>query len=389
MRIIIATGIFPPEIGGPATVANQLASALTTTGYSVTVISYAPGASQAMNSDKFSVQRVTRSGIRGISYLKYLIALFRLTKKKDLIIALDPYAVGLPVFLTALIKRSRYIIRFGGDYMWELHLSKSSSACTLAEFYERHLPRRYPVLSYVLKQVQMAASAVIFNSSKQKLMYQSYFSLPTERASVIANPNQYPLSAINLPEKKREFVFCGRLTTAKNIDGLIKGFAQITDQSYRLRIIGDGPQRGTLDKLVQELGVKHRVIFEPALTGDTLWKSIATCRAVIIPSWTDVAPQQFYECLARDIPVLLTSESFLSLPNELMRVNPSSIDDIAAKLEALTKPQGYADLCISCQKVPRDRSVSQMIQEYIALIESLDVSCDPKDRILSEQRYTQ
>lgn len=383
MKIIIATGIFPPEIGGPATFADQLACALTTAGYSVKVISYAPGVSKEITNDKFSVQRIARSGIKGFSYLRYLISLLRLTTQKDLIIALDPYAVGLPVLLTSILKQTRYVLRIGGDYMWELHLSESSSPCTLAEFYERHLPRQYPVLSSVLKQVQRAASSVIFNSSRQKSIYQSYFSLPTGRASVIVNPTQYPISPTNSVEKNREFVFCGRLTPAKNIDGLIRGFAKIRDHSYLLRIIGDGPQRPTLNALVQELGIQNRVSFEPALAGEVLWSGIANCRAVIIPSWTDVAPQQFYECLARDIPVLLTSESFLSLPDELLRVHPGSLDDITIKLEALTISETYANFCGSCKKIPRDRSISQMIQEYIALIESLKATWDSAEKGIS------
>ena len=42
MKIVLATGIYPPDIGGPATYVRNLAERLTAMGGQVTVIAYAP-----------------------------------------------------------------------------------------------------------------------------------------------------------------------------------------------------------------------------------------------------------------------------------------------------------------------------------------------------------
>ena len=43
MRILISAGIFPPDIGGPATYADKLSKELALRGHEVAVLSYADG----------------------------------------------------------------------------------------------------------------------------------------------------------------------------------------------------------------------------------------------------------------------------------------------------------------------------------------------------------
>ena len=42
MKVVLATGIYPPQIGGPATYVRGLARELTEAGHRVTVVTYAP-----------------------------------------------------------------------------------------------------------------------------------------------------------------------------------------------------------------------------------------------------------------------------------------------------------------------------------------------------------
>ncbi len=42
MKIVLATGIYPPDIGGPATYSSALAEQLHAKGHDVTVIAYTP-----------------------------------------------------------------------------------------------------------------------------------------------------------------------------------------------------------------------------------------------------------------------------------------------------------------------------------------------------------
>ncbi|MBU2219306.1 hypothetical protein KKG15_02345, partial [Patescibacteria group bacterium] len=83
MRILIATGIYPPDIGGPATYAKNLADEFLRRGCGVKVITY-------------SIEKKLPLGIRHFVYFLKTIFNFR---KTSVIIALDTFSVGLPSVL--------------------------------------------------------------------------------------------------------------------------------------------------------------------------------------------------------------------------------------------------------------------------------------------------
>jgi glycosyltransferase involved in cell wall biosynthesis len=59
VRVVFATGIFPPDIGGPATYVSELASELTARGHGVEVVTYGEGNDAA---SPFPVHRIHRGG---------------------------------------------------------------------------------------------------------------------------------------------------------------------------------------------------------------------------------------------------------------------------------------------------------------------------------------
>jgi len=83
-----------------------------------------------------------------------------------------------------------------------------------------------------------------------------------KRTTVIENfvfPNSAEL--VYKPGSKR-FVFIGRLMNeAKRLDRLLKAFSTLDDPSVSLDIIGDGPDKDSLVKMAEELGIGSRVHF--------------------------------------------------------------------------------------------------------------------------------
>src|SRR3989344_4703141 len=119
MRILIATGIFEPEVGGPATYAPRLARHFAAAGNSVAVITYS--ATLSKDSDKnypFKLVRIVR-GNRLLNRVRFFFAAYREAKKCDLIYTLDWFAAGLPVALAAKLLGKPYVVRVGGDHPWE------------------------------------------------------------------------------------------------------------------------------------------------------------------------------------------------------------------------------------------------------------------------------
>ncbi len=115
MKIVIATGIFEPEAGGPATYAPRLASKLVEAGHEVSVLAFSRRAVYPSDAAyPFSLRRIVRTG-RVWNRVRFFFAVLRAAWTSDLIYTLDWFAVGLPVFCAARLLHGPYVVRVGGD----------------------------------------------------------------------------------------------------------------------------------------------------------------------------------------------------------------------------------------------------------------------------------
>jgi phosphatidylinositol alpha-1,6-mannosyltransferase len=81
-------------------------------------------------------------------------------------------------------------------------------------------------------------------------------------------------------------LFVGRLVRRKGADDLIDAFWLISEDfpDWRLEIVGDGPERKRLERLVADLGLRERVEFFGSLRGRALCDRYGLCDVVAMPS---------------------------------------------------------------------------------------------------------
>lgn len=371
MRILIATGIFPPDIGGPATYAAELASILSKRGHDVRLLTYSNEA-RYTSDDQYSFElfRVVR-GNKLLNRIKFFVAAMELIRGADVIYSLDWFAAGLPLALAAKFRGVPYIVRVGGDYLWEQkYLESGERPMPLREFYERGLHQRatYGIARRIISYVLMHAKFVAFNSDVQKELYERYYALKPERCITIENPAPR-FEEIKRDRATKEFVFWGRLIVMKNVDSLLRAFARAElPTEYSLAVIGDGPRKTSLELLARDLGLADRVRFEPSLPLKQALERVKNGRAFVLPSWTDVSPNQVYEALSIGLPALVTRENYLSIRDRLPApIDPSSIADIAKKLELLADDRAYADFSSRSGSIKFERDWNTVVDEHLAL----------------------
>src|SRR3989338_10262907 len=99
MKILIATGIYPPEIGGPATYAQKIAQKLAENGHEVAVLTYSAKAVESTDSNsKWKIIRIAR-GNKILNRIRFLAAAYRLAPRNDLVYMLDWFVAGFPAAL--------------------------------------------------------------------------------------------------------------------------------------------------------------------------------------------------------------------------------------------------------------------------------------------------
>ena len=81
-------------------------------------------------------------------------------------------------------------------------------------------------------------------------------------------------------------LFVGRLVKRKGADDLIDAFQLVSKDfpDWRLEIVGDGPERRRLERLVADLGLGGRVEFFGSLRGRALYDRYGLCDVVAMPS---------------------------------------------------------------------------------------------------------
>src|SRR3989338_9815454 len=99
-KILITTGIFMPEIGGPASYAKTLANRLKDSG--VTVLTYSPVFSFKDDKNQpYKIVRVWSKWPKGLKHIIYLFKALSLAKKNDVVFALNAVSAGVPAMYAA------------------------------------------------------------------------------------------------------------------------------------------------------------------------------------------------------------------------------------------------------------------------------------------------
>ena len=98
----------------------------------------------------------------------------------------------------------------------------------------------------------------------------------------IAAPVAHPTSFSGPPV----IAFQGRLVTTKGVGILLEAARLLVEQNreFKLLIIGDGPERASLERLSQEPPLAGRVRFAGRLLGEQLDSELARASAVVVPS---------------------------------------------------------------------------------------------------------
>ncbi|RMF42571.1 MAG: glycosyltransferase [Planctomycetota bacterium] len=154
----------------------------------------------------------------------------------------------------------------------------------------------------------------------------------------------------------------GRMTPEKGQADAVRAFAQYNQRHspYRpwsLVLMGDGPQRPYLERLVRDLGIAHRVHFLGVQSNPFPW--IQAARGLVVPSHYEGLPNVVLEALALGTPVLATRcspdvEALLAQDRGHL-VDVGAIEDMAAALARLqSSPKPAAE-----QRLARQRYVQQ------------------------------
>jgi glycosyltransferase involved in cell wall biosynthesis len=89
------------------------------------------------------------------------------------------------------------------------------------------------------------------------------------------------------------FGYLGRLVTEKGLPVLLQASRCLVSEGFqfRLRIVGDGPERSNLEKLAQDYGLADHIEFVGPVVASAIEQTLRGVSVIVMPSvWEDVAP---------------------------------------------------------------------------------------------------
>jgi|SRR5690554_6721077 glycosyltransferase involved in cell wall biosynthesis len=260
MRLFVASGIFHPEPGGPATYLFRLLPELQARGHEVRLLTFGDAPVEGY---PYPVRRIPRRFLP-LRFADYARAARPLAQWSDLIFA---NSLGLP--LVGLPPRPR-VLKVVGDLAWERAVNRGWIPPT--EDIDAFQTRRYAWQVMLLKRQRSRevrrADALIVPSEYLRWMVIGW-GAPPERVTVIFNALAPDAAAsTRSPDDARSelglppgplLLTVARLTAWKGVDSLLRALARVPD--VRLLIAGDGPEEARLRALAGSLRLGERAQF--------------------------------------------------------------------------------------------------------------------------------
>jgi glycosyltransferase involved in cell wall biosynthesis len=186
------------------------------------------------------------------------------------------------------------------------------------------------------------------------------------------------------PEPSRELrlLSVGRLVEKKGFHVLLDAAARL-DFPFRLRIVGDGPERARLSRMIETLGLTRRVTLEGALTHAELPEAYAAANAVVVPSVQDSSgdrdglPNVVLEAMACARPVVASRISAVGCAvadgETGLLVPPGDASALASALKRLAAAPALRERLGrgGRERVERDYEVGRCTQHLYELLTSI------------------
>jgi colanic acid/amylovoran biosynthesis glycosyltransferase len=237
-----------------------------------------------------------------------------------------------------------------------LHVHLGSQAATVGLYVKRtfsvglsitvHGPDEfYDVTTHHLRRKVADADFIVCIShfAKSQLMklspYEHWSKLVVSRLGI--DPHIFTPVPPSTPDQPFEILCIGRLTSAKGQHLLIDVAADLRSKqrSFKIRVVGDGEDRRSLEQLSTSRAMVDSVIFEGAVDQDRIREFYSRADCFCLPSFAEGIPVVLMEAMAMELPCITTHITGIPelITNDVngLLVAPSDVAGIVQAIERL------------------------------------------------------
>ncbi len=338
MRVVVVSGIWPPDVGGPASHAPALADALLEAGHEVEVVTTAD-AEPAVR--LYPVRWVPRSRPAPFRHLAVAREVRRAGRAADRVYATTMVRRAA---LGATLARRPLVVKLVADEAYERERRAGRFDGTLEEFQLRKGLRVWALRATRTAALRRARAVVVPSAYLRQIALG--WGLDPARVTVVPNPAP-ELPPLPSRDEARTALgiggfalgTAGRLTAQKALGDALDAVSRVQD--VQLLVLGDGPKRVALERHAARLGLGERVRFLGAGSREDVLTLFCAVDAALLTSAWENLPHTLLEALAVGTPVVATAVG--GIPEVLrdgengLLVPPRDVDAITAAVERLVR----------------------------------------------------
>jgi len=346
MKIVIATPVYPPEIGGPATYTVELANRIKDK-HNIIIVTFADNPI-ILDGTKFLYTSKKRPLL--IRLLLFFLKLLFASRSADVIYVQNAMAAGLPAMLVSKLLRKPLVLKFVGDEAWERATQQKITTKELGEFLQN------PDKNLKIK-IMMIIQGIVLRNSDIVTTPSLYLGEELKRAYKIKNNsfkvnynamdddenNEADDASVKTKKIKNQIMTTARLVVWKGIDGVIKAVNILKDKipGIKLVVAGDGPEMDNIKKLINDLNISKNVKLLGRVTRIETFKLRKESEIYILNSTYEGLPHTVLTSFSSKIPVIATD---IPGTNEVvyhkktgLLVPPRNAEKLAEEIELLLK----------------------------------------------------
>lgn len=335
MKILIATGIYPPKVGGPAQYAKNLKVEFEKRG-------------DILKVQTFSFEDYLPTGIR---HLFFFFKIIPSVLRADVVFALDTFSVGLPSVLASKIFNKKCIIRTGGDFLWEQYVERTNKKILLINFYQTehsNFSLKEKIIFKLTRWTLHNVTHTIFSTDWQRQVFIKAYGLDKDKTSIVEN--FYGQKKADLESQSKEFIGSTRKLVWKNLDMLESIFIDIKKKGSEV------------------------VLFSENISFDDLMDRMKKSYAVILISLGDISPNMILDAIRFNRPFICTKEVgiFDRIKDAGIFVDPLDREEIEKAVLNLLTEEGYKEAKEKVRSFNFVHTWDQIAEEFLTIYKNLN-----------------
>jgi glycosyltransferase involved in cell wall biosynthesis len=305
MRVLIVSGIWPPDVGGPASHAPDVAPYLRSRGHDVEVVTTAASAPAP---EEYPVHWTSRSLPKGVIHARTAAEIARRARTANVVYTTGMFGRSAS---GATLARRPYVVKLTADPAFERARRRGMVGGDVDEFQRSRGDAAIRMLR-VARDAELRHAAYVFTPSAYLRDLAVGWGVPPEHVSVLPNPSP-PLPELRPRDELRAelgldgiaLAFAGRLTAQKSLGLAFEAVA--ANDGVTLLVAGEGDERASLERRVAQLGLDGRVRFLGAQPRERVLELFRAADASILSSSWENFPHTVVEALTVGTPVLATA----------------------------------------------------------------------------------